>query len=166
MIMGTQEHSLGLASSDTAKKMIVFTLDDQRYGLGLASVERITRIVEIVQLPKKPEIVLGVINVGGEIIPVMNVRRRFQLPERELDLRDHLIIARASRRRVALAVDAVLGVVEASESNTTLGGKISPGLDYVEGVVKLDDGLILIHNLGTFLSPEEEKTLEEAMTLK
>ena len=68
-----------------AIQLIVFTLNEQRYALYLSVVERIVRIVRITPLPKAPEIVSGVINVAGRIIPVLDTRKRFRLPERGLD---------------------------------------------------------------------------------
>ena len=108
--------------------------------------------------------ILADINVQGQVIPVVNIRKRFRLPDREMSLSDHLIIARTAKRAAALVADAVVSVVERWEEELTAADRILPGLEYVEGVVKLEDGLILIHNLDTFLSLEEEKTLEQAMT--
>lgn len=143
--------------------LVVFTLDDRRYALRLSAVERTFRMVEISPLPKAPEIVLGVINVEGRIVPVIDIRRRFRLPERDATLNDRLIAARTTERTVALAVDAVGGVIERSEQEVIGAEKILPGMEYVEGIVKLDDGLILIHDIDRFLSLEEEKKLDEAM---
>lgn len=145
------------------KSLIIFSLDEQRYALRLFVVERIVRVVEFTPLPQAPEIVLGVINVRGAVMPVVNLRKRFRLPERDLNLSDHLIIAHTAKRAVALVVDAVRGVMERWEEDTTVADRILPDLAYVEGVVKLEDGLMLIHNLDTLLSLEEEKTLEQAM---
>jgi len=74
-------------------QLIVFTLDAQRYALHLSAVERAIRMVEITPLPKAPEIVIGVVNIHGAVIPVLNIRKRFRLPEREPDLGDQLIVA-------------------------------------------------------------------------
>jgi chemotaxis signal transduction protein len=60
--------------------LVVFTLDEQRYALHLDAVKRIVRAVEVTPLPKAPQIVLGVVNVQGKVIPVMNLRSRFSLP--------------------------------------------------------------------------------------
>ena len=62
-------------------RLVNFNLDDQKYALFLSAVIRIIRVVEITSLPKAPEIVLGVINMHGQIIPVSNIRERFQLPQ-------------------------------------------------------------------------------------
>lgn len=144
-------------------QLVVFTLDEQRYALHLTAVERIVRVVEITPLPKAPEVVLGVVNVHGQIIPVVNIRKRFRLLEREIALSNQLIIANTSRRSVALLVDEVSGVFEISEQEIIKAEKILPDMDYVKGVIKLEDGMILIHDLNTFLSIEEAKALDDAM---
>jgi Chemotaxis signal transduction protein len=143
--------------------IVVFTLGDRRYGLPLSAVERIVRVVDVTSLPKAPDIVLGIVNVQGRVIPVINVRRRFRLPEREIALNDQMVIAHAARRPVALVVDSVTGVLEYSEQEAVGAQDVLPDLEYVEGVVKLDDGLILVHNLDKFLSLEEEAVLDRAL---
>lgn len=149
---------------ETPHQLVVFTLGDQRYGLPLASVERATRIVEITPLPDAPAIVLGVINVHGRLVAVVNLRRRFRLPERELALSDQIVVARTKPRSVAVVADAVIGVFAYAEQQVAAAVDILPGIDYLEGVVKLDDGLILIHDLEKFLSLDEARALDAAMT--
>ncbi len=148
---------------DKLNQLVVFTLDEQRYALHLSAVERIVRMVEITPLPKAPEVVLGVVNVQGWIIPVVNIRKRFRLPEREISLSDQLIIASTSKRPVALVADTVSGLIECYEPQVITVEKILPHIEYVEGVVKLEDDMILIHDLDRFLSLEEEKMLDDAM---
>jgi len=143
--------------------LVLFRLDEQHYALHLPVVERVVRAVEVTPLPKAPEIVLGVINAHGQVIQVMDVRKRFRLPEREMELDDHIMIARTPKRLLALPVDSVEGVVAYPEEQMVASEKIVPGMEYVEGVLKLPDGLILIHDLEKFLSLKEEKALDSAM---
>jgi purine-binding chemotaxis protein CheW len=144
-------------------QLVVFALEDQRYALHLSAVERIVRAVEMTPLPKAPEIVIGVINVQGRIIPVFNIRRRFHLPEREIELSDQLIIANTARRTVALVVDTVDGVIERLSEEVTPADQVLPRIEYVEGIVKLENGLVLIHDLDKFLSIDEGTKLDEAL---
>jgi purine-binding chemotaxis protein CheW len=144
-------------------QLVVFTLGEQRYALHLAAVDRIVRVVQINPLPQAPEIVAGIVNVQGQIVPIINVRRRFHLPEREIALTDQLVIAHTSRRPVGLIVDAVIDVIERSEQGIASGESILPDMEYVEGVVKLQDGMVFIHDLDKFLSLEEETSLTQAM---
>jgi purine-binding chemotaxis protein CheW len=143
--------------------VLVFRLDAWRFGLPLSSVDRVIRAVEITILPSAPEIVLGAINVGGRVVPVVDVRRRFQLPARQLAVTDHLVLARTRRRAVALAVDSADGVREWNGRDMSRAEEILPNLKHVQGVIKLADGLVIVHDLETFLSLEEERDLERAM---
>jgi purine-binding chemotaxis protein CheW len=144
--------------------LAVFILDEQRYALYLSVVERVVGVVEITPLPKAPDIVLGVVNVQGKIILVVDIRKRFHLPEREMNLSDHLIIAHTSRRTIALVADTVTGVLELSDDEIIGKEEILSGLEYVDGVVKLEDGMILIHDLEKFLSLEEEKAISDQLS--
>jgi purine-binding chemotaxis protein CheW len=145
-------------------RLVTFLLDEQRYALNLAVIEKAVRIAEITPLPSAPEIVMGVVNVQGRVLPVINIRRRFHLPEREIQLSDQLIIARTAKRTVALLADGVSGVIDHPERDTlTTAEEILPEIAYVKGVVRLDGQLIFIYDLDQCLSLEEEDMLDEAM---
>lgn len=143
--------------------LLVFMLNGQRYALPLPAVERVVRVAAIASLPTAPDIVLGVINIQGQVIPVINMRRRFCLPEREIALTDQLVVAHAAQRHVALVADTVMDVITCSTQELISAEHIVPGIEYVEGVIKLEDGLILIHDLDKFLSLEEEDSLGHAL---
>lgn len=144
-------------------QVVVFALDDGAYALRLAAVEQVARMASVSPLPKAPEIVMGIVNVRGRIVPVFDIRRRFRLPARDIEVTDLLIIARTARRAVAIAADAVTGVREYSDETVVNAESVLPGLEFVEGVVKLADGLIIIHDLDKFLSLEEEESLHRAL---
>jgi len=142
---------------------LIFILDAQRYALHLSAVDRVARMVRITSISSAPEILLGVVNLEGVVIPVMDVRQRFNLPERDISPSDRLIFARTKNRSVALVADTVTGVIECSEHSLISAERILPELAHVEGVIKFEDGLILIHNLDKFLSLEEEASLDLAV---
>ena len=144
-------------------QLVLFALEEQLFALALGSTERAVRVVDVTPLPAAPPAVLGIVNVKGDVMPVYDLRRRFRLPAREIDLGDQLMIARTSRQKVALLVDSVNGILEVSEEEIASAKQIFPDIEYVHGVVKLQDGLVLIHDLDHFLSPEEERTLGEAL---
>jgi len=149
---------------DSSCQLVVFLLDDRQYALQhLASVEKVIRAVQVTPLPKAPEIVSGAINLQGRIIPVVNIRRRFRLTEREVNLGDRFIVARTPKRTVAFVADAVTGVLELPLDALIAKERVIPGLEYISGVAKLEDGMILINDLERFLSLEEEATLETAL---
>jgi purine-binding chemotaxis protein CheW len=103
------------------------------------------------------------VNLQGRIIPIFNIRRRFGLEEREPDPNDHLVIANTRLRTVGLAVDEAVGTIEQSVADIVDSSAILPGIEYIEGVVKREDGMILIHDLDLFLSIDEENALDVAM---
>ena len=144
-------------------KIIVFTLDGQRCGIPLEAVERVVAMVEITPLPGVPAFVCGVINVQGEIVPVVDLRRRFGLPERRIELDDQLIITRFSGRCMALMADTTQGVCACRQEEVTSADDILSGLPFLAGIARLCDGLILIHDLEQLLSSQESEIIMTAM---
>jgi purine-binding chemotaxis protein CheW len=143
--------------------LVVFRLEAQRYAVALSAVKRIVRAVEVTRLPNAPVIVLGVIDVEGRILPVLDLRRRLRLPEQEISPVDQFLIAQTTTRSVVMVVDEALGVIEHAATEIVGAAQIVPGLEQIQGVVQLDDGLVLIHDLETFLSLDEACALDEAM---
>jgi len=146
-----------------SSQVLVFRLDQRRYALPLAAVERVVRAVDVTPLPKAPAIVLGAINMHGRVLPVLDVRRRFRLPTREIRPADWFLVADTARHTVILVVDDSEGVVERPQADIVVSSRIAPGLDDFPGVVRLDDGLVLIHDLERFLSLDEARALDDAM---
>ena len=145
------------------EEILVFSLDEPRYALYLYSVERVVHAVEITPLPKAPEIVQGIINLHGEIIPVIDIRRRFNLPSRGLEPEDQFIIARTAKRQVALITDSVVGIHELKSDQIADTEQELPYAEYISGVAKTEDNLILITDLEKFLSLDEEKMMDKAI---
>lgn len=143
--------------------IVIFALDQGRYALPLERVERAVRMVEVTPLPKTPAIVCGIVNVQGRLVPVIDLRRRFGLPERHMQLGDHLLIARSATRTLAMIVDMVSGVAECDPLEVIASASVVPGSDYVQGIAKLADGMVLIHDLDSFLSLDETQSLDQAL---
>ncbi|HUW06952.1 MAG TPA: chemotaxis protein CheW [Williamwhitmania sp.] len=155
---------MNTASKEESQTIVLFNLDGQHYGLYLAAVDRVVPVVEIASLPKAPDIVMGVVNFHGEIIPVINVRKRFNLPIRALELNDQLIIARTSKRLVALVVDSVLGVHELKNSQLVNIEESFRYTNYLAGIAKVDDDIVLIHDLEKFLSLDEQQQIDKVLS--
>jgi purine-binding chemotaxis protein CheW len=143
--------------------LVVFDVDGQRYALHLAAVERAIPMVAVSPLPDAPAIALGVINLHGTVIPVVDLRRRLGCPPRDYGLTTHLLVARTKHRRLAVPVDQVLGVREVAATSVTRPDAVLAGLAHVSGIVALSDGLLFIHDLDGFLSLDEGRQLAEAM---
>ena len=150
--------------------LVPFQLDEARFALYLSAVERVLRVVSIAALPNSPDVVLGVINMHGVIVPVVSTRRRFGLPDRDVELDDRLIIATipasesySQSRRVALLVDSVAVVTDLPIETVVSVSSLLPGLEQIGGVAGVADGLILIHDLYRFLSQSDSMMLDSAL---
>ncbi len=144
-------------------KVVIFTLDDLSYALPLASVIRIIHAIEVIGLPKAPAIIEGIINVRGRIIAVVDLRKRFGLVAREMSIEDNLIIVKTEKRELALWVDTVTGIKEIMPGNYLDTKASLPYAEYIKGVVKTGEGLILIYDLEQCLNLAEEMELEQAL---
>ncbi|WP_275423375.1 chemotaxis protein CheW [Geomonas subterranea] len=141
----------------------MFALDGQRYALKLDQVTRVIRAAALTPVPHAPDIVLGVLDLQGEVIPVINLRRRFRLPERNIGCEDQFVVARTGRLALALHVDATEGVCELAAGALLPADDIVPGTGYLAGVTRTADGLVLIHDLDTLLFPDEEAQIRAVL---
>jgi purine-binding chemotaxis protein CheW len=141
----------------------VFELSGYRYAIPMADTREIFRVPSIAPLPKAPLFMEGIVNIRGAVIPVLDIRKRFQLPEKAPYATDHLIVAQAGPRLVALRVDRVSGTEEVDPKHIEDAAAIAPGMEYVAGVAKLPGGLVLIHDLRTFLAGSEARQLDRML---
>jgi len=142
---------------------VVFKLEDQKFALPLASVERIVRIVEISPLPRAPKYVKGIVVFQEKMIPVLDIRKLFRLNEKEVELNDQLIIAKTSLRSVALWVDSVSDVIEKTDEEVVQAEKIFYGIEFVKGIFQFGDGIVLLQDLDEFLTDKEIDLLNLAL---
>ncbi|MDQ6831635.1 MAG: chemotaxis protein CheW [Gemmatimonadota bacterium] len=144
-------------------ELLVFELDDIRYAVRLEAVQEVVRAVAVTPLPGAPSAVHGVIDVRGVVTPVFDLRARLGGAGRDVDVADQFILALAGSRRVALHVDRVDWMAEADDAAVTATRARLPGLPHVSGVTNSADGLVLIHDLETFLSDDEAAALDRAV---
>ena len=137
-------------------RLVVFAVAGARFGLELAVVERVIRAVAVRAVAELPEVVAGVLDFHGTLIPVFELRRRLGLPARALGPDDQFLLARTARGTVALVVNAVEGLSEFAEDTVLRGAEIAGGPGgLVAGVVTHAAGIVVIHDLEKFLSAAE-----------
>jgi purine-binding chemotaxis protein CheW len=145
------------------QEVLTFEVGGQRYALPLADVRELVRAVALTPLPQAPAIVEGVINLRGTIVPVLDIRSRFRLPPRAIEPSDHLLVAWNGERLVALRVDRALELLRLDATTVADAEGVLPGVGYLAQVARCPDGLVLIHDLRTFLSRSESDVLTEAL---
>lgn len=139
------------------RKVVVFKLQDEDYGVDVAQVTSIERIIQITRVANVPDFVRGVINLRGIITPVIDLRKRFGLSDAIDDDATRIIIVQVDDVQVGLIVDAVRDVmdipVDAVEEPPSGLGEVDAR--YIAGVAKLDDHLLVLLHLDQVLLPEE-----------
>jgi purine-binding chemotaxis protein CheW len=143
-----------LQKENGSVQLLTFKLDDQEYALKTVEVVQVTRMVAMVHPPKVSEIIEGMFNLRGKVIPVVNIRKLFGLPAKTYDVNTQLLIAQSDARTLALAVDAVSEVLTLPPSNLESPEQIGIQTEYLSAVGKIGSRLILILNPGTLLRDE------------
>ena len=144
-------------------EILRFTVNAGRYAVPLADVREVTRAAAIAYLPEVPPVIEGILDLRGELVPVLDVRIRFGLPAEALNQNHYFIIARAGTRTIALRVDAAPDIATIGAPDVTDPRAITVGTRSIGGVARLPDGLVLIHALETFLTAAESEWLEEKL---
>jgi len=152
-----------LSVPDETVRLLLLSLDDERYALKLEHVERVVRAVALDPLPGAPSVIRGIFNLQGRIIPVGDIRRRLGRREKAMALSDRIVIARSTKRPLGLVVDDGTTVIDVAAKDIVAADTVINAAPTVEGVVKTADGLVIIQDLEKFLSLAEGKALDEAL---
>ena len=152
----------GEARADTLQ-LLVFEVGYKRLALPAMQVREVFQAVAVGSLPRAPEIVEGAVNSRGQVIPVLDVRSRFGLPPEPISPRQHMIAAFSGGRLVVLRVDRIVELVSVAAGRVTAAAQALPEVELAAGVVALDDGVLVIHDLDRFLTGQEAAGLEQAI---
>jgi len=139
------------------EQLVTFKIDMEEYGVKIANVEEINRMPEVTKIPRAPYFIEGIVNLRGNVIPALDLRRFFKLSEREITDATRIIIVDFEGKRTGIVVDSVSEVIRFEKNLIeTPPDILSSGIDsdYVEGVGKLDDGkrMILILDISKVLT--------------
>jgi len=143
-------------------QLVTFRIGEEEFGVNILQVQEIIRTMEITRVPKAPDFVEGVINLRGKVIPIIDLRKRFGLEVREHDKHTRIIVIEISNMIVGFVVDAVSEVLRIPADTVeppppaVMGGIDS---EYINGVGKLEDRLLILLDLDKLLSQEEQAEL-------
>ena len=137
-------------------QFLFFQIADQHFALPVACVERVLPAMEITPVEGAPSSLLGIIDVHGKIIPVIDIRKRLALPVKAIDLSDQLIIVKTSTIQIAFVSDQVEDVVSLSEEQVIpLQNFVQKTHPYVENLIQLDEHLIKLYDFPRVFDLEE-----------
>lgn len=149
------------AENTACERGVVFSLHDRLFALPLEVSLRVLRAVEITPVPQAPPSVAGVIDVHGEITPVIDLRERFGVTPCALVPGAQFLLVASAQRAMALWVDCVNGVASWGEDDFVAADSLLPGVCRLRGMASDEQGLILVHDLDALLSPAEEAFVKE-----
>jgi purine-binding chemotaxis protein CheW len=156
---------MALDDSTMEGKYLTFIIGNESYGIGIRYVTEIVGIEAITEMPEMPDYVKGIINLRGNIIPVLDVRLRFNMEQREYDDRTCIIVVFCNGVLIGLIVDSVSEVLTLPAGDIVELPKISAGIQnrYIQNVGKIGHQVVLLVNCERLLSEEELETLAEAV---
>ncbi len=144
-------------ANDSVLQLVTFRLKDESYGVNVMKVQEVLRVTEIAPVPGAPPFVLGIINLRGNVVTVIDTRSRFGLPSAELDDSSRIVIIESEKQVVGILVDAVAEVVELNENEVDAAP--NAGNDessrYIQGVATRENGLLILVDLNKLLTDEE-----------
>lgn len=147
------------------QSFIIFALDDQRYALSVKSVKNIIRAVQLTYLSEAPDLVLGLLNLSGTFIPVINIREQFELPQKPIRVSDRIIIAEASQYTVAFIADSVDDVVELDRKPLDQSVDIFPGMEkFLAGLSHHNGHTVLIYDINTLFPEQTIKNITDELS--
>jgi purine-binding chemotaxis protein CheW len=152
---------------DREGKYLTFTLKEEEYGIGILKIKEIIGMMSITSIPQSPDFIKGVINLRGQVIPVMDLRLRFGMEKADYTERTCIIvveiIGQSGANSIGLVVDSVSEVMnikgEDIENTPAFGAKLNT--DYILGMAKMEGGVKILLDIDRVLSGEEIAVLEK-----
>ncbi len=153
-----------LKVDDDVIQWVTFCLADENYGIAVMQVQEVLRMTEITPVPGAPDYVLGIINLRGNVVTVIDTRQRFGLPAKEVDDASRIIIIESGEQVVGLLVDSVAEVVYLKESEIEISPNVGSddSSKYIQGVHSDNGELLILVDVNKFLTQEEWQDVAEA----
>jgi len=165
--MKNQKNINGLDDNEE-RQLISFIVGEEEFGLEILQIKEVIRTQQITRLPKAPIFVKGVINLRGDIIPVIDLREKFGLKQKEYTEESRVIVVEIEDKYIGMAVDVVSEVIRISQKDIEPPPPLVKGLseEYLKGIGKLGEKLIILPNIEKILTTEEKIELESLEELK
>lgn len=144
------------------KQYVVFKLDNEEYGIGIMNVREIIPYKESIKVPNTPDFIEGIINYRGNVTPIICLKKRFNISQRVEDANTRIIVINIGEKQVGFIVDEASQTIKLDESEIDPAPSIVSGVErqYIDGVGKKEDRLVILIDLGKILTDGEREELE------
>ncbi|WKE66764.1 chemotaxis protein CheW [Gallaecimonas kandeliae] len=159
-----QQLSKVAEANDQVLQWVTFQLDNETYGINVMQVQEVLRYSDIAPVPGAPDYVLGIINLRGNVVTVIDTRARFGLPPAEVSDQSRIVIIEADKEVIGILVDAVAEVVYLKRSDIEVAPNVGTeeSAKFIQGVSNREGELLILVDLNKMLTDEE---WEEIMSL-
>ncbi len=146
-------------------QLVTFKVDNEEFAVDILKVQEINKMIDITRIPNAPPFVEGVINLRGKIIPIVDLRKRLGFEGRDYDKSTRIIVIELDGMVLGFIVDSVSEVLRISDATVEPPPSLVAGVesDYIEGVGKLDNRLLILLELRKIFSASDRKELEMAV---
>ena len=143
-------------------QLVSFKIGYEEFGIDILNVKEINRMVNITKVPNSPVFVEGIINLRGQVIPVVSLRTKLGMPKKDYDKDTRIVVVDIEGRTVGFLVDAVSEVLRIPKNITEAPPEITAGKnsEYITAVGKLEDRLLTLLDLNKVLVKEEKQLME------
>jgi len=148
---------------DELLQLVTFSIGEEEFGVDILKVQEIIRTMEITKVPRAQDFVEGVINLRGKVIPIIDLRRRFGLDSKGHDKHTRIIVIEINNMIVGFVVDSVSEVLRIPAGTVEPPPPVVAGVEseYISGVGKLQDRLLILLDLDKLLSSEDMEALSQ-----
>ena len=152
----TQTASANETADDPITEWVTFLLDNEKYGVNVIEVREVLKSTEIAPVPGSPEFVLGIINLRGNVVTVMDTRKRFGLPPADATDATRIVIIEREEQTIGMIVDGVAEVVDLPQSQIETAPNVGndQSSKYIQGVSKQGEELLILIDLDKLLTLE------------
>ena len=148
------------------EQLVTFLVGGEEYGIRITSIQEINRLTEITRLPRSPKFMAGITNLRGQVVPLVDLRNWFDLPERQAEDRTRVIIVDLDSQRTGFIVDQVNEVLRIPMANIETTPEIVAGADterssFLTGIGKINNGqrMVLLLDIAKLLTKGEQETM-------
>jgi purine-binding chemotaxis protein CheW len=158
------ENILAKDNADQLEQMVTFNLGQEEFGVNILQVQEINRMVEITRVPQTELYVEGIINLRGKVIPIIDLRKKFSMQEKEYDNHTRIVVVDVNDETVGLVVDGVSEVLRVPSGSLEAaprlvsGESTYSGAEFIKSIVKLEDRLLIYLDLGKIISTSKMPT--------